>query len=55
MKFPLDYIEIAMNAAEKETLMQEEGLSEEQTEERAREKISYVAATFTEFLDKLHD
>ncbi|MGG3283315.1 SMI1/KNR4 family protein [Paenibacillus solani] len=43
------------NAAEKETLMQEEGLSEEQTEERAREKISYVAATFTEFLDKLHD
>ena len=43
------------NAAEKETLMQEEGLTEEQAEERARENVFYVAATFTEFLDKLHD
>ncbi|MDY0404691.1 SMI1/KNR4 family protein [Virgibacillus sp. 179-BFC.A HS] len=43
------------NAPEKETLMQEEGLTEEQAEERARENVFYVAATFTEFLDKLHD
>lgn len=42
------------NAAEKEMLM-EEGLTEEQAEERARENEFYVAATFTEFLDKLHD
>ena len=43
------------NAAEKEMLMEKEGLTEEQAEERARENVFYVAATFTEFLDKLHD
>ena len=43
------------NAGEKEVLMLEEGLTEEQAEERARENISYVAATFTEFLEKLYD
>ncbi len=43
------------NAAEKEMLMEEEGLTEEQAEERARENVFYVAATFTEFLNKLHD
>lgn len=43
------------NAGEKEMLMEEEGLTEEQAEERARENVFYVAATFTEFLDKLHD
>ena len=43
------------NAAEKEMLMQEEDLTEEQAEERARENVFYVAATFTEFLDMLHD
>lgn len=42
-------------AWEKEMLMEEEGLTEEQAEERARENVLYVAATFTEFLDKLHD
>lgn len=36
-------------------LMREEGLTEDQAEERARENVFYVAATFTEFLDKLHD
>ena len=40
---------------EKEMLTLEEGLTEEQAEERARENVFYVAATFTEFLDKLHD
>ncbi|MBM7647504.1 hypothetical protein JOC78_000425 [Bacillus ectoiniformans] len=42
-------------AWEKEMLMEEEGLTEEQAEERARENVFYVADTFTEFLDKLHD
>lgn len=43
------------NAAEKEMLMQEENLTEAQAEEWARENVFYVAATFTEFLDMLHD
>jgi len=43
------------NAWEKGMLMEEEGLTKEQAEERARENVFYVAATFTEFLDKLHD
>jgi hypothetical protein len=43
------------NAWEIEMLIREEGLTEEQAEERARENVFYVAATFTEFLDKLHD
>ncbi|MFB6468425.1 SMI1/KNR4 family protein [Cytobacillus sp. Hz8] len=43
------------NAGEKEMLIREEGLTEEQAEERARENIFYIAATFAEFLDKLHD
>lgn len=43
------------NALEKETLMYNEGLTDEQVEECARENLLYVAATFTAFLDKLHD
>jgi len=43
------------NAWEKEMLMNEEKITKEQAEELARENIFYVAATFTEFLDKLHD
>ncbi|PGZ98486.1 1,3-beta-glucan synthase regulator [Bacillus pseudomycoides] len=43
------------NVGEKEMLMREEGLTEEQVEERARENVFYVASTFTEFLNKLHD
>ncbi|WP_147532320.1 SMI1/KNR4 family protein [Bacillus marasmi] len=43
------------NAWEKEMLIREEGLSEEQAEERARENVFYVAESFTAFLDKLHD
>jgi len=43
------------NAGEKEMIMREEGLTEDQAEKRARENVFYVAATFTEFLDKLHD
>ena len=43
------------NAGEKEMLMLEDGLTETEAEERARENVFYVAATFTEFLDKLHD
>lgn len=43
------------NAWEKEMLIKEEGLTEEQAEERARENVFYVAASFTEFIDKLHD
>lgn len=43
------------NAGEKEMLMQEEGLTEEQVEERARENVFYIADTFTDFLSKLHD
>ncbi len=43
------------NAAEKKMLIEEEGLTEEQAEERARENVYYVADTFTDFLNKLHD
>jgi len=43
------------NAWEKEDLMQDEGLTEEEAEERARENVFYVADNFTQFLDKLHD
>lgn len=43
------------NVSEKETLMYNEGLTDEQVEECARENLLYVAATFTAFLDKLHD
>ncbi|MCY8232267.1 SMI1/KNR4 family protein [Priestia filamentosa] len=43
------------DAWEKEMLMKEEGLSEEEAEEVARENIFYVADTFTEFLQKLHE
>ena len=43
------------NAVEKEVLMLEEGLTEDQAEERARENIFYVAATFTGISKKLHD
>ena len=35
--------------------MREEGLTEEQAEERARENVFYVADTFTDFQDKLYD
>jgi hypothetical protein len=35
--------------------MEEEGLTEQQAEKRARENVFYVAETFTEFLNKLHD
>jgi len=43
------------NAEEKEMYLREEGLTEQQAEERARENIYYVAETFTEFLNKLHN
>lgn len=43
------------NAGEKEMLLREEGLTEEQVEERARENVFYIADTFTDFLNKLHD
>ncbi|NPC92046.1 SMI1/KNR4 family protein [Bacillus sp. WMMC1349] len=43
------------NAWEKEVLIREEGLTEEQAEDRARENICSVAATFTEFLALLHN
>ncbi|MCM3005240.1 SMI1/KNR4 family protein [Priestia koreensis] len=43
------------NAGEKEMLMREEGLTEEQVEELARENVFYIADTFSDFLDKLHD
>lgn len=43
------------NAGEKEMLIREEGLTEEQVEELARENVFYVADTFTTFLDQLHD
>lgn len=43
------------NAAEKETLIREEGLTEVQAEECARENVFYVAESFTDFLNKLHD
>lgn len=43
------------NAAEKEMLMREEGLTEAQVEELARENVFYIADTFSDFLDKLHN
>lgn len=43
------------NAAEKEMLMHEEGLTAEQAEERARENLFYVADSFTDFLGKLYE
>lgn len=43
------------NAGEKEMLMRDEGITEEQAEERARENVFYVAESFTAFLDKLYD
>lgn len=43
------------NAGEKEIIMRDEGLTEEQVEERARENVFYVAESFTEFLNKLHE
>lgn len=42
------------NAGEKEMIMRDEGLTEEEAEERARENVFYVAESFTEFLNKLH-
>ncbi len=33
----------------KEMLLREEGLTEEQVEERARENVFYIADTFTDF------
>lgn len=43
------------NAPEKEVLMEEKSLTEEQVEERARSNVFYIADTFTDFLSKLHD
>ncbi|MGQ0423091.1 SMI1/KNR4 family protein, partial [Bacillus sp. HC-Mk] len=43
------------NAGEKEMLMRQEGLTEAQVEELARENVFYIADTFTDFLSKLHD
>ncbi|HDR7659155.1 1,3-beta-glucan synthase regulator [Bacillus wiedmannii] len=43
------------NAGEKEMLMHQEGLTEAQVEELARENIFYIADTFTDFLSELHD
>ncbi|MBT2216286.1 SMI1/KNR4 family protein [Virgibacillus dakarensis] len=43
------------NAGEKEMLMREEGLTEEEVEDRARENVYFIAETFTDFLNKLHD
>ncbi|MBP1905449.1 hypothetical protein J2Z32_002079 [Paenibacillus turicensis] len=42
-------------AWEKFMLMQEEGLSKEQVENRARDNVFFVANSFTECLEKLHD
>ncbi|CAH1225046.1 hypothetical protein PAECIP111890_05732 [Paenibacillus sp. JJ-223] len=42
-------------AWEKSILVQDEGLSVEQAEERARENIFFVANSFTELLESLHD
>lgn len=42
-------------AWEKEALMESEGITAEEAEEVARENVFYVASTFTEFLNKLHD
>ncbi|MEI4803435.1 SMI1/KNR4 family protein [Bacillus sp. FJAT-51639] len=43
------------DAWEKEALMESEGITAEEAEEVARENVFYVASTFTEFLNKLHD
>ncbi|MGI8277119.1 SMI1/KNR4 family protein [Bacillus mycoides] len=43
------------NAGEKEMLMRQEGLTEAQVEELARENVFYIADTFTDFLSELHD
>lgn len=43
------------NAWELETFIKEEGYTKEGAEKRVRENMIYVAKTFTEFLDKLHD
>ncbi|MCB5904596.1 SMI1/KNR4 family protein, partial [Bacillus cereus] len=40
---------------EKETLMESEGITAEEAEERARENVFHIAKNFTEFLNKLHD
>ncbi|MDM5186248.1 SMI1/KNR4 family protein [Bacillus sp. DX4.1] len=42
-------------AWEKEALMEREGITAEEAEEVARENVFYVANTFTELLNKLHD
>ncbi|HDR6286682.1 TPA: SMI1/KNR4 family protein [Bacillus cereus] len=42
-------------AWEKETLMESEGITAEEAEERARENVYHIANNFTEFLNKLHD
>ncbi|RPK15237.1 SMI1/KNR4 family protein [Priestia endophytica] len=42
-------------AEEKEVLISHEGLTEEEAEKVARENVFYVADTFTDFLNKLHD
>ncbi|WLR43227.1 SMI1/KNR4 family protein [Bacillus carboniphilus] len=42
-------------AWEKDMLMEEEGLTEEQAEERARENVFYVADSFTDFLNSLYE
>lgn len=43
------------NAGEKEIIMEEEGLTVDEVEKVARENVFYVADTFTDFLNKLHD
>ncbi|MCX2824467.1 1,3-beta-glucan synthase regulator [Bacillus pseudomycoides] len=43
------------DAWEKEAPMESEGITAEEAEEVARENVFYVASTFTEFLNKLHD
>ncbi|MBX4162504.1 MULTISPECIES: SMI1/KNR4 family protein [Priestia] len=43
------------NVPEKEVLMEEKGLIEEQVEERARSNVFYIADTFTDFLSELYD
>lgn len=43
------------NAGEKALLMQENGINAEEVEELARENVFFVANSFTEFLEKLHD
>lgn len=42
-------------AWEKELIMKEEGITEEQAEEVARNNIYYVASSFTEFLEMLYE